>query len=200
MLRICEYNSSVIIGFEILVRFSGSEIVSSMSFWQLKNALGNNCLILLNEINKSKQQPTEKSKTNFQDTGLLRSAEFAWRWSFVPSDRAVIRLNYTARSHHSAFKGGIIDPWPRDNSNLKQFPWTPANINSSYFVEGFNLIAPEQHPRITIKSHQGMQSQPVACTQPYLLRGVGIGYRQDHPPIPEISCGEIMINHQKPKP
>ena len=121
---------------------------------------------------------------------------------FLPSDRkAVFLLNYTARSLYSVFQGGVNYTWPGDISAMTQSPLNGSpNINTSCLVKGFNLIAQAQNPDITIKSRLGVKSQPLVCAQPYLVRGVGIGYRQDHPPIPEISCGEIIINHQKHKP
>ena len=119
---------------------------------------------------------------------------------FPPSNRdrkATVLLNYTGRSLHSAFREGVNNTWPADFSTMKQLPWTSANINSSCFIQGFNLIAKAQHPKIKIKSRIGMQSQTLKGAQPYLVRGVGIGYQ--HPRIPEISCGEIIIRRLKPK-
>ena len=122
---------------------------------------------------------------------------------FLPRDRrAVVLLNYTSRSLHWAFQVGINNTWPEDISAMKQFPLNGSpNINTRCLVKGFNLIAQVQHPGLTIRSRIGVKSQSLACTQPYLVRGVGIGYRQDYPPlIPEISCGEIVINQPTPKP
>ena len=120
---------------------------------------------------------------------------------FLPCDRrTAILLNYTAGSLHSAFQEGITNTWPADFSTMEKFPWTPSKINTSCFVQGLNLIAGTLwHPGMTIKSRIGMQSQPLRCAQPYLVRGVGIGYQQHHPPIREISCGEIIISRQMPK-
>lgn len=110
---------------------------------------------------------------------------------FPPGDRkTTIQLNYTAGSLYSAFQEGINNSWPADFSTMTQFPWTPPAINTSCFVQGFNLIA--KHPRMTIKSRVGVQSQPLRCAQPYLVRGFGIGYQRYYPQIPEISCGEII--------
>lgn len=116
----------------------------------------------------------------------------------LPSDRrAVVLLNYTSRSLYSAFQAGVNNTWPGDISAMKQFPLNGSpNITTSCLVKGFNLIAPVQHPRLTIRSRIGVQSQSPTCAQPYLVRGVGIGYRLNSPPIPEISCGELVINHQ----
>ena len=118
---------------------------------------------------------------------------------FPNSDRkTAILLNYTASSLHSAFQEGINNTWPADFTTMKQFPWTPSNINSSCFVQGFNLniMRTQSHPRRKINLRIGVQSQPLRCAQPYLVRGVGIGYQKHRPAI---SCGEIIIRRQKPK-
>lgn len=73
---------------------------------------------------------------------------------------------------------------------MKHFPWTPSGIDTSCFVQGFNMTA--AHPLMTIKSRVGVQSQPQRCAPPYLVRGVGIAYQLNDPIIPEISCGEII--------
>ena len=119
--------------------------------------------------------------------------------NFLTSDRkATILLNYTARSLHWAFQEGVNNTWHADSTTMKKFSWTPSNINRSYFVQGFNVIArAPSYPRITIRSRIG--AKPLRRAQPYLVRGVGIGYQQHHPPIPEISCGEIVIRRFKPK-
>ena len=121
---------------------------------------------------------------------------------FPPGDtdrKATILLNYTGRSLHSALQEGVKNTWPADFSTIKQFPWTPANINTDCFVKGFNLIARTlSQLNMTIKSRIGVQSQPPKCAKPYWVRGAGIGYH--HPLIPEISCGEITISPQNPKP
>ena len=66
---------------------------------------------------------------------------------------------------------------------MRTFPWTPANVDKSYLLQGFNLRGP--HPWV-IKSRIGVESQPLKCGLPYIVRGVGNGFHGN----PQLSCGE----------
>lgn len=104
-----------------------------------------------------------------------------------------IMLNHTAPSLYSILREGIMKTMEADLSTTKLFPWSPSSIQKSCFIQGFNLNLPNPW---SIKSRIGIQSQSLAggCFQPYLVRGVGIGFHGNS----NMSCGEIIIDYRNP--
>jgi len=72
---------------------------------------------------------------------------------------------------------------------MRLFP--PTSIDKNCLIQGFNL----QGPRLwTVKSRVGVETEPLTCTLPYWVIGIGnIGFIGK----PDISCGEIIV---KPSP
>ncbi|KAL9980372.1 hypothetical protein ACROYT_G008948 [Oculina patagonica] len=139
------------------------------------------------------------SKVSYQTVGRWQENKLPGYWlsnftkicvtMIFPTVSSSILVNHAARSLYSALHDGAKKTWTADLSSMK----TPSNIDKNCLVQGLNLLGPQP---FMIKSRVGVESQPVKCVLPYLVRGVGITIGRLG--NTEMSCGEIIISHSLP--
>ena len=100
-----------------------------------------------------------------------------------------ILVSHSAKSLYSALHEGKYQTWLKGLPHFERFQWTPRDIDTSCFIQGYNVYGP--HPWV-IRSRVVMVSQPTKCALLYVVRGVGIGVDGNR----SLSCGAVTVTKQ----